>query len=293
MLNYQHLFYFKTIATEGGIAKAAEKLRLGQPTLSAQLKQLEESIGTLLFERRNRKMILTEAGRAALDYANQIFKLGNELVEVLQDRTIDDQPHLEIGALDSVPKGVVFSLVKNAHHASPNCMVSILEGEGDRLFLELHNHRLDLLLSNFPPPLSEHGRVYAKLIARLPVAVFGTKSFLNRKKDYPQSLADTPMILPTSHSKLRHDIEHYFQLKGVKLNVVAETQDSSLQMFLAMQGMGLAPLSEINVKSLKQEESLRKIGVLKGVYEEIWVISAHRRLENPVAAALMKSFTLG
>lgn len=293
MLNYQHLFYFKTIATEGGIAKAAEKLRLGQPTLSAQLKQLEESIGRQLFERRNRKMILTEAGRAALDYANQIFNLGSELVEVLQDRTVDDQPHLQIGALDSVPKGVVFSLVNNAHKLSPHCLVSILEGEGDRLFLELRNHRLDLLLSNFPPPLSEQGRVYSKLVARLPVAIFGTKSFSSLKRSYPQSLSEAPLVLPTSHSKLRHDIDHYFKLKDLKVNVVAETQDSSLQTLLALQGMGLAPLPEIHVKSAMQTEGLVKIGGLKGVFEEIWIISARRRLENPVAAGLMKSFSIG
>src|SRR3989338_5357862 len=109
-LNYHHLYYFKTIAIEGGIAKAAEKLRLGQPTLSTQLKQLEVMVGKPLFERRNRKMILTEAGKAALDYANEIFRLGDEMLEVLQDKLVANATHLQIGALDSVPKSIILSL---------------------------------------------------------------------------------------------------------------------------------------------------------------------------------------
>src|SRR5687768_16557914 len=131
-LNYHHLFYFRAIATEGSIARAAEKLLLGQPTLSAQLKQLEQKIGKDLFERRNRKLVLTEAGRAALEYANEIFRLGNEMLEVLQDRTPEGRPHLQIGALDSVPKAVVLKMVTAVHQIAP-CTVSILEGKGDEL----------------------------------------------------------------------------------------------------------------------------------------------------------------
>src|SRR5690606_26053686 len=118
-LNYHHLFYFKTIAMEGSIARAAEKLLVGQPTLSAQLRQLESAIGKPLFERRNRKLILTEAGRAALEYAHEIFQLGDEMLEVLRDRTPQNQPHLQIGALDSVPKSVILQLVMEAYRTAP------------------------------------------------------------------------------------------------------------------------------------------------------------------------------
>ncbi|MGE0616913.1 MAG: LysR family transcriptional regulator, partial [Bacteriovoracia bacterium] len=136
-LNYHHLFYFRAIANEGGIARAAAKLRLGQPTLSTQLRQLEETLGVALFERRNRKMVLTEAGLAALDYANEIFRLGDELLEVMKDKTVDNKTHLQIGALDSVPKSVILSLAKAAYRIGP-CTVSILEGKGDELFRELY-----------------------------------------------------------------------------------------------------------------------------------------------------------
>lgn len=291
-LNYHHLYYFRMIATEGGIAKAAEKLRLGQPTLSAQLKQLEEMLGKSLFERRNRRMILTDAGKAALDYANEIFRLGDEMIEVLKDRSTGNQIHFQVGALDSVPKSVILSLVKEAYRISPSCTVSILEGKGDELFRELYNHKLDLILSNFPPPALEQRQVFSKSVAKLPVAIFGAATFRTLKRSFPRSLNEKPFVLPTAHSKLRHDLNHYFRLQNISIIPVAETQDSSLQILLAKQGIGLAPLSEVSTENLVQAGALQRIGTLKGVYEEVWLVSAQRKLENPIAAKLIKNFTL-
>lgn len=292
-LNYHHLYYFRAIANEGGIAKAAEKLRLGQPTLSTQLRQLEEMVGKPLFERRNRKMLLTEAGKSALDYANEIFRLGNEMIEVLQDRSVDNQTHLQIGALDSVPKSVILPLVIEAYKISPTCTVSILEGKGDELFRELYTHKIDLILSNFPPsPALEQRQIFSRSVAQLPVSVFAAKKFQSLKKSFPQSLAGKPFVLPTSHSKLRHDLNHYFKLQNIQILPVAETQDTSFQKLLASQGIGLAPLSEVKSENLAKDSELLRIGRLQGVYEEVWLVSAQRKLENPVAAKLMKTFTL-
>lgn len=287
-LNYHHLYYFRAIATEGGIARAAEKLLIGQPTLSAQLKQLEDMVGKPLFERRNRKLLLTDAGKAALNYANEIFRLGDEMLEVLKDRSPDNQIQLQIGALDSVPKNVLLSLVTAAHKISP-CAVSILEGKGDELFRELRAHRIDLIVSNYPSQALEEAQVFSKSVAKLPVSVYGSKKFSALKKNFPQSLNAKPFVLPTTHSKLRHDLNHYFKLHGIQALSVAETQDTSLQKLLAGNGVGLAPFSE--VKGVK-EENLFRIGRLADVHEEIWLISAQRKLENPVASKLMNTFSL-
>jgi LysR family transcriptional activator of nhaA len=287
-LNYHHLYYFRTIAMEGGIAKAAEKLRLGQPTLSTQLKQLEETVGKPLFERRNRKMVLTEAGKSALDYAHEIFRLGNEMIEVLQDRNLNNQTHIQIGALDSVPKSIILSLVAEAYKIAPNCTVSILEGKGDELFRELYNHKIDLILSNYPAAL-EQNKVYSRSVAKLPVSIFGSKKYQSIKKSFPQSLNGKPFVLPTAHSKLRHDLDHYFKLQDIQIVSAAETQDTSLQKLLASNGIGLAPFSETGLHS---EENLIRLGRLKGVYEEVWLISAQRKLENPISAKLMDTFSL-
>lgn len=287
-LNYHHLYYFRTIAMEGGIAKAAEKLRLGQPTLSTQLKQLEDTVGKPLFERRNRKMVLTEAGKSALDYAHEIFRLGYEMIEVLQDRNLNNQTHIQIGALDSVPKSIILSLVTEAYRIAPNCTVSILEGKGDELFRELYNHKIDLILSNYPAAL-EQSKVFSRSVAKLPVSIFGSKKYQSVKKSFPQSLNGKPFVLPTAHSKLRHDLEHYFKLQGIQIVSAAETQDTSLQKLLASNGMGLAPFSETGRHS---EENLIRLGRLKGVFEEVWLISAQRKLENPISAKLMDTFLL-
>ncbi len=287
-LNYHHLYYFKIIATEGGIARASEKLRIGQPTLSSQLKQLEDSVGKTLFERRNRKLILTEAGKAALNYANEIFNLGDEMIEVLQDRTSENLHHLQIGALDSVPKSVIHSLVVEAHKIAP-CTVSILEGKGDELFRELRAHKLDLIVSNYPTLKVEEAQVYAKSVAKLPVAVYGSVKDKELKKSFPKSLDGKSFVLPTIHSKLRHDLDHYFKLHQIKAIPVAETQDTSLQKLLAENGVGLAPFSE---NGGMKDSGLIRLGRLPGIYEEIWLIAAERKLENPIATKLMGSFSL-
>lgn len=287
-LNYHHLYYFRAIANEGGIARAAEKLRIGQPTLSSQLKQLEDMVGRPLFERRNRKLVLTDAGKAALNYANEIFRLGDEMLEVLKDRTPEDQPHLQIGALDSVPKSVILAIVREAHRISP-CTVSILEGKGDELFRELRAHKIDLIVSNYPSQALEEAQVFSKSVAKLPVSVYGAKKFAELKRNFPRSIDGKPFVFPTSHSKLRHDLNHFFKLNSIRALPVAETQDTSLQKLLAEHGVGLAPFSEVD--GLK-EQNLVRLGRLKDVFEEIWLISAQRKLENPLAAALMKNFSL-
>ena len=179
-LNYHHLFYFRIIATEGSIARAAEKLHIGQPTLSTQLKQLEDMIGKALFERRNRRLILTETGKAALNYANEIFRLGDELLEVLKDRTPENQTHLQIGALDSVPKRVLLEIALAAQKVTP-CVVSILEGKGDELFRELRAHRIDLIVSNYPAQAQEGAQVFSKSVAKLSVSVYGAAKIQRTK----------------------------------------------------------------------------------------------------------------
>lgn len=285
-LNYHHLFYFRMIANEGGIAKAAAKLHLGQPTLSSQLKQLEDAVGKALFERRNRKLILTEAGREALNYANEIFELGDKMMEVLKD-TAESKQHLQIGALDSVPKSILLSIMISAYKISP-CTVTILEGKGDELTRELRAHRIDLIVSNYSSPAAVEDQIYSRSVAKLPVFVYGIEKFKHLKKNFPKSLKGESFVLPTSHSKLRHDLNHYFKVNEINITAIAETQDTSLQKLIAQHGIALAPFSAVEAK----EQGLIKIGQLKDVFEEIWLISSQRKIENPIAAKLMNSFVM-
>ena len=164
-INYHHLFYFKTIAEEGSVSKAALKLRLGQPTLSAQLKQFEDNLGVQLFERQHKKLILTEQGKVAFDYSKGIFRMGSEMYEVLHDRFKPLKPALHIGALDSISKQIILQLVKHAFRISP-CQISLSEGHSDELLRELVAHRMDLMVTNFLPVGPAGKGLYPKSIAK-------------------------------------------------------------------------------------------------------------------------------
>lgn len=291
-LNYNHLFYFWVIASEGSISRASARLRLGQPTLSTQLRLLEDALGRPLFDRKNRRLTLTESGKVAFQYAAEIFRLGFEMVEAIHDRSPrGEKTHLQIGALDSVPKSITLKLTEAAYKTAP-CTVAILEGKGDELLRELRAHRIDLLLSNFTPSLDDTGQLSVRSIGRVAISVYGAAKFKGLSKRFPASLAGQNFVLPTYHSKLRHDLEHYFRTSKISIVPVAETQDSSLQKLLGTAGIGLVPMAESFNDELTREKSLVHLGRLESVTEEFWLITSSRKVENPVAAQLAKGFRL-
>lgn len=285
-LNFHHLYYFYIIAREGSIAKAAERLRIGQPTLSTQLRQLEQSVGRELFERRKQRIYLSESGKVAYQYAEQVFSLGAEMIEALQERLVNNRVHVQIGALDSVPKSLISKTILQAYKLGP-CDVSVLEGEGGELLRELSAHKLDLLLANYPPQ-TDIKSIYAKSVAKLKVVVCGAPKFKDLRKNFPRSLEGQPFIFPTAHSRLRRDLEHFFKLNEIRVDQTVETQDTSLQLLLGQEGVGLIPIAEVAADDLIKEKKLIVLGVLEGVHEEIWLASASRKIENPIAAKLMK-----
>ena len=290
-LNYHHLYYFMVIAEEGAISLAAEKLRLGQPTLSAQLKQFEDHIGVQLFERRHKRLLLTENGRLALDYAKQIFQLGREMIEVLNDRLVPNRVHMQLGVLDSVPKQFVLRLVQAAYAVQP-CTVSILEGKGDELMRELLHHRLDLLMTNYSPPGRGDVKMVVKSVGRLPIEVYGANKFKTSRRGFPHSLQHQPFVMPTHDSRLRADLEHHFRLANINVNSVAETQDTGLQRWLGEAGVGLIATSREGVEDLVKQKKLLRLGALTGVFEEFHLITSPRRIENPVATQLLRDFKI-
>ncbi len=288
-LNYHHLFYFKVIATEGSISKAAQKLRLGQPTLSMQLKQFEEFLGHSLFDRKNRSLILTEMGALVLSYANEIFRLGQEMVDAIHDRPEARKIRIQVGALDSVPKILIKAIMDRAF-MEKDCQITVLEGEGPELMDDLINHRLDLVISNASPPSLTTEKLFAKSLAKMPLIVCGSPKYAKLSQNFPQSLAGQAFIFPTVHSRVRNEIEHYLETEKVHVDMIAETQDTSLLKALALDGRGLVVIAENAVRDYLKDGSLVKIGDLGKKYEELWLISAHRKIQNPVANMLMKEF---
>ena len=291
IVNYHHLYYFLNIAHEGSISNASKKLRLGQPTLSIQLKSLEESLGISLFERKKKKLILTEEGEMILKYADEIFAIGDEMQAAIRDRTFKKRSHLHIGVLESLPKRLIYQLVSFARK-SRNCSTTVLEGDGDYLLRELSANRIDLLLTNYTPTVKMTEQFNSKLLASVPISIFGTGKFRNLKSNFPQSLNNQPFILPTLHSKLRHDLGHYFRANGISVDIIVETQDTSVQKLLATEGMGLTPLPDFAGKELVDEKKLVKLGTLPQVNEDYWLISSIRKILNPLVIEIMENFSL-
>lgn len=290
-INYHHLYYFMTIAESGSISRAAEKLLLGQPTLSAQLKQFEDQIGVKLFSREHKRLVLTEHGTLALDYARNIFKMGGEMYEALHDRLRPNKISLQLGALDSVPKQIMLELTQAALTSSP-CTISLVEGKFDELLRDLISNKIDIAISNFLPSNEGTRGLHHRVISKTSLSIFGSKKFRKLRNDFPHSLQGQPFVLPTYDSQVRYNLEHWMRSNELNVEVIAETQDTALQQLIAVNDMALIPAAPHTVKPYLDSGELFEIGKLGTVFEELYLISAQRKISNPVASHLMKTFSL-
>lgn len=288
-LNYHHLYYFKVIATEGSISKASHKLLLGQPTLSMQLKQFEDQIGHPLFERRNRSLVLTEMGKVVLSYANEIFALGQEMLDAVNDRPSMSRLKLQIGALDSVPKNIINDLMTHAYNKG-DVQISVYEGDTADLLEEMHNHRLDLLVLNAPAENEQKRGFESTLVAKLPLIVAGQPKYGKLSSQFPSSLHQQRFVLPTSQSRVRFEAEKFFKDHSVQIDLIAETQDMGLTKNLVISGRGLTVTSAKAIEAELHSGSLVEVAELKGFFEEIWMITADRKISNPIVDHLLSIY---
>jgi LysR family transcriptional activator of nhaA len=290
-LNYHHLYYFHIIAREGSIARASRILRIGQSALSIQLKQLEESFETKLFDRNAKKLTLSKMGQVVFNYSTAIFKLGDEMVEAVKEGRTTPLVKVDIGVLDSVPKSVTHQLVVAALGIQ-RCYVSITEAGGEELLQDLKLHKLHLVLTNSHAPITKHSDLFSRSVGEFPVVICGAPKFQRLVKTFPKSLDGQPFILPTSHSKLRNDIEHFFAMNDIGPVILGESQDSELDKRLALSGHALIAISRFGVKSELNAKKLICIGNLKSVKEQVWLTGVRRHIANPVASRLLDTFVL-
>ena len=287
-INYHHLYCFFIIASEGSIKAASKKLQIGVSALSIQIKQFEHQLGCALFERGHRSLSLNENGRLLLQYANEIFRLGTEMVQTLHSQSTPNHAPLRVGVLDSIPKHLSVQLTQEALKAY-RCTVSIVEGKLVELTQMLLHHHLDLLVTNSAPRL-QPGRVYTRKVARWPLVVVGSPKFAKLRKNFPKALNATPIIVPTADSIVRQEIESYCKHHEIHPIFLVETQDVMTQKLLAIQHVGLTVVPKMAVEEYLQKKELIMIGVLENCFEELFLTSPSRKIENPVAAHLMKSF---
>ncbi len=287
-LNYHHLQYFRAIVLEGGVTRAAEKLNLSQSTLSAQLKDLEASLGEPLFKREGRRLVLTEAGQVALDYAEEIFKAGDELRAWFSENHHSGLRSIRIGALSPLSKNLQFEMLRPMILAG-EIHVQVVEGEMQDLVDRLRHHQIDLLLSNQPPGGTDAEHTHTHVLGEMPVYLVGRPPFKIPKKPFPNWLEGIPLILPSKRSASRIEFDAILARSNIQPQVQAEVDDMALLRLLATTGAGLALVPEIGVKFDLEEKRLLRIEKIKGLRERFYAITANRSKMHPEILDLIET----
>lgn len=289
-LNYHHLLYFWVVVREGGLVPAGRVLRLSHPTLSAQVHALEERLGHRLFTRVGRKLVPTDVGRMVYRYADEIFSIGNELLEAVRGRPSGQPLRLDVGVLDAVPKLVVRRLLDPALRMAEPVRIVVHEGSYDKLLSELALHNLDIVLADAPVPSGSSVRVFSHPLGDCGVGIFG-KAELARayRRRFPESLQGAPMLLPLEGSPLRRALEQWFEANQVRPRVVGEFADDALLKVFGSDGLGLfaAPLAV--QREVRSRHGVVLLGELDGVRERFYAVSVQRRLEHPAVVALTRA----
>lgn len=286
-LNYHHLLYFWTVVREGGVARAATKLSLSHPTVSAQIRALERALGEKLFVRSGRRLALTEIGRVVYRYADEIFSLGRELRDVLAGRPAGRPLRLVVGIADVVPKLVARRLLEPALRLEEPIQLVCREDKPDRLLAELAVHDLDVVLADAPVAPTVRIRAFNHLLGECDVVIFGTEKLSRaHQRGFPRSLDGAPVILPTENTNLRRTLDQWFATHGIRPRVIGEFEDNALLKVFGQAGMGLFPASSVIAKEVSRQYRVRPIGRLPGVRERFYAISVERKLKNPAVIAI-------
>jgi LysR family transcriptional activator of nhaA len=286
-LNYHHLQYFWLVAREGGLAEAGKLLRLSPPTLSGQIRALEESIGHQLFRKQGRRLVLTDVGQVAYRYADEIFSLGRELGDVLERRVLPVATTFHVGLSEMIPKMVVRLLLEPVLESKPPARLVCHEGTLESLMAGLASHTYDLVLADTPLPAGSSVRAYNHMLGECGVTFFARPDIARRLRNgFPESLNQAPMLLPTEGSALRRELEAWFDAHGIVPRVVAEIADSALLKSFGAAGEGAFCVPSIVDKVVASMYGVAAIGQTREVIERFYAISPERRIRNPAVAAI-------
>lgn len=286
-LNYHHLRYFYAIVKEGNLTRAAERLNVAQSALSIQLKKLEESLECPLFDRQHKSLILTEEGRMVLNYADTIFKAGEEMLATLQNRGGRYRNILRVGAVSTLSKNFQLSFLRDAlddteleviiHSASPR-----------ELFAQLRAHTLDLVLSNSPVPRDTERQLHSQLVDEQAVSLIGQPAFKKRRAfRFPEDLRDVPMILPSIQSNIRARFDLIMERAGIAPLIAAEADDMAMLRLIARDTEAIALLPPVVVKDELNTGRLKELYQIPDIHETFYAVTATRRYPNPYLKTLL------
>ncbi len=286
-LNYHHLFYYWTVVREGSVSKAAEHLRLAQPTVSTQIKQFERALGETLLERQGRRVVPTEVGRLVYRYADEIFVLGRELQETLKGRPTGRALRLRVGVANAVPKLIVYQMLRPATAGDTPMQLTCHEGQPEQLLAQLATHALDVVISDGPAAPHLRVKVFSHLLGDSGVTFFAAPALARQvRRGFPQSLQRVPMLLPTPGTALRRALEQWFDQLQVRPTIGGEFEDSALLKAFGEAGTAVFPAPTVIASQVCRHYGVAVIGETEAVRERYYALSAERRVTHPGVVAL-------
>ena len=286
-LNYHHLRYFWTVARKGGVRKAAEELNVSQPSISAQLRLLEDSLGEQLFRRSGRNLVLTEAGHLVLSYADEIFAAGRELMTVLKHRPGTRPLRADVGLTDAFPKLIAFQTLKAAFHYTDAIHLICREGEIGALVRQLQAHRLDIVLADEPASSTLKAKTFNHRLGYSGITFCAVPAIASKlRRNFPKSLDGAPALLPSENMGMRTALETWFDAQGIRPRVIGEFEDSALMEVCSSGGRGFTVVHTVVDRAALKHYGLRVIAKVKDCGSDFFAITAERRVKHPVAVAI-------
>ncbi len=286
-LNYNHLYYFWTVAKQGSVSKAADLLFLTPQTISGQIRALEESIDKKLFEKSGRNLKLTQFGHTLFQYCEDIFKLGSEVVDLVKGKDTNQQRNFRVGLSEHVHKPIAYSLLEPALHLEPSFRLSCVEGNLEHLISDLTLHKLDLILSNVALPPNPNVKVYHHELGESGLTFFASLPLIAKfSAPFPELLEDAPFLLPTEDSPLRRSLELWFSQQELKPKIIGEFSDGALLTSFGQAGAGIF-VSPTAIKSeIMRQYNVEELGSVNSVTETYYAITADKHLKHEAVLAV-------
>ncbi|MCX8086474.1 MAG: transcriptional activator NhaR [Rhodocyclaceae bacterium] len=288
-LNFKHLRYFWMVAKHGSIARASEVLHLTPQSISGQLSEFEDTLGVELFRRVGRRLELTEVGQHMLGYAEQIFALGDELLESLREGVRPQSVPFRVGIADSVPKMVAYRLVEPTLATREPIRLICREGRLATLLADLAVHRLDMVIADRPVPENLNVRGYAHFLGESGISVFGAASLAaNARAAFPACLDGAPFLMPGSEVALHARLLRWFEDQRLKPRIVGEFDDSALLNAFGQAGAGFFAAPTAIEAFIARQHEVEVLGRIDVVREQIYAITTERKLTHPLIAAICR-----
>jgi LysR family transcriptional regulator, transcriptional activator of nhaA len=289
-LNYHHLLYFWTVVRTGSVAAASDELRLAPPTISVQIRRLEEQIGEKLLRRSGRRVVPTEMGHAVFRYAEEIFSLGRELLDMVHGRPTGRPLQLVVGVVDVMPKSIAHWLIEPALRLEERVRLVCREATPEQLLAQLSVQTLDVVLSDAPIAPGVKVRAYNHLLGETGVSFLGEAKFARtHRRRFPKSLHGAPLILQASNTAIRRGIDEWLEGLEIRPEIIGEFEDSELLWEFGKAGEGIFPVPTVLEKHLTRMYGVKVLGRTDAVRSRYYAISVERRLKHPAVVAICET----